>query len=674
MGEVANCLTPPPKPSRPLPPRTPMASRLQSPTSFPLGSNDDQLERAQARAARAASIRRKPSSAAAVATAQENPPPSSDLLHHDQIMDLFHNCIKLASENKINQKNTWDLGLIDHLSEIVRARPEDDDETNFQKASCTLEAGVKIYSMRVDSVHSEAYKVLGGINRAGREEEKETSEDCNHVDTAQGEGLSKKDLERKMSPVSTLESSFDALNVKKFDVAFTVDPLYHQTSAQFDEGGAKGLLLNNLGVYGGCRVLFDSLEAPDKSILTEAQLDKSDLIDLSFVKEHIESMMIHMPVICDISPTLKDILDQFDEENRRPSDAAFPGQMPVIEDNEIGDNQTGLDGNSLPDCGPCNFDNDDHESVVDDMPSVMDPYPTSYQEASGDYMFEDPGIEEKSEKIADFLSLGLGFSSKTNAWAGPDHWKYRKVKGLEPTPVSPGETEIAAKKPKSRKGAPDIDFTKSLDNEMPDIFAPPKNPKSLLLPANRGPCNITLPEDCHYRPESLVKLFVLPDVMCLRRKGTKSSDESREDNTDFLPSSSWDNESMINDQLDDANISSDVEDPGSLLRKPRQVNKIDIQYDKVSKQVDVHALKDTLWNHIQESIQNSEVERREATVSLTHVMHYLPNNCPAASAKDISPHLLFICLLHLANEHCLALHDCPTLDEVDIHIPPSALA
>jgi condensin complex subunit 2 len=29
---------------------------------------------------------------------------------------------------------------------------------------------VKIYSLRVDSVHSEAYKVLGGINRAGRGE------------------------------------------------------------------------------------------------------------------------------------------------------------------------------------------------------------------------------------------------------------------------------------------------------------------------------------------------------------------------------------------------------------------------------------------------------------------------------------------------------------------------
>ena len=40
-----------------------------------------------------------------------------------------------------------------------------------------------------------------------------------------------------------------------------------------------------------------------------------------------------------------------------------------------------------------------------------------------------PDVDERLEKIADLLSLGAGFSSKTNAWAGPEHWKYRKVRG-----------------------------------------------------------------------------------------------------------------------------------------------------------------------------------------------------------------------------------------------------
>lgn len=69
-----------------------------------------------------------------------------------------------------------------------------------------------------------------------------------------------------------------------FPVAFMVDPLYHQTSAQFDEGGTKGLLLNNLGVYGGCWVLFDSFEVPSKCRSSLGRGDTLNLIDLSFVK------------------------------------------------------------------------------------------------------------------------------------------------------------------------------------------------------------------------------------------------------------------------------------------------------------------------------------------------------------------------------------------------------
>lgn len=69
-----------------------------------------------------------------------------------------------------------------------------------------------------------------------------------------------------------------------FSAAFVVDPLYRQTTAKFDEGGAKGLLMNNLGVYGGCRVLFDSQEVPAKCMEGQNRQDISDTIDLSFLR------------------------------------------------------------------------------------------------------------------------------------------------------------------------------------------------------------------------------------------------------------------------------------------------------------------------------------------------------------------------------------------------------
>lgn len=76
-----------------------MASRLQSPPSpFMLGSNNDQLERAQARAARAAAIRRMSIQASNVPTVRGDTE-LDDCLGKQQILELFQNCIKLASEN-----------------------------------------------------------------------------------------------------------------------------------------------------------------------------------------------------------------------------------------------------------------------------------------------------------------------------------------------------------------------------------------------------------------------------------------------------------------------------------------------------------------------------------------------------------------------------------------------
>lgn len=641
----------------------PGATRIQSPTSpFFLGSNDDKLERAQARAARAAKVRRS-----IVALPPRGASDPDNCLGKHQILDLFRNCIKLASENKINQKNTWELNLIDHLTEVIKVDEEDDTETNFQKASCTLEAGVKIYSVRVDSVHSEAYKVLGGMNRAGQENEQDgTVEDAN-VDSGQEGGHSKKEIERKLSPLSTLESSFEALNLKKFDVAFAVDPLYHQTSAQFDEGGAKGLLMNNLGVYGGCRVLFDSLEIPGKCMSCENQNDKSDTIDLSFAREYVEQMVLNMRTKDEISPTLRDIVNQFDEDNRRPSDFYSSGQKSA-ENIDVA-YEVDFDGDAFEKCGTWNDDHDDEANVVDEGPIYADSTNQSYQEENEPFSFEHD-MDDRFEKVDGYLFLSLGFT-KQNAWAGPDHWKYQKAKGLEDDPAAKNAAPVVTKRPRNRKQAEvDIDFTKALDEDTPDVFAPPKNPKSLLLSGNRAPCNIKLPEDCHYQPEDLVKLFLLPNVKCLGGKGRKPrSDESRQQCDDYGPLPSWDDESVFGGQYDDGNVHSDVEDSSTLVSQPRQVNKVEVQYDKTSKQVDVQALKETLWDHIQESPKMYHQGQQEVA-SFSQILASFPTDCKAAATvNEISPHLCFICLLHLANEHGLSIHGNTNLDDLSIRLP-----
>jgi condensin complex subunit 2 len=51
------------------------------------------------------------------------------------------------------------------------------------------------------------------------------------------------------------------LTIKKFDLEFSVDPLFKKTSADFDEGGAQGLLLNHLSVDTDGKIIFDASDA-----------------------------------------------------------------------------------------------------------------------------------------------------------------------------------------------------------------------------------------------------------------------------------------------------------------------------------------------------------------------------------------------------------------------------
>jgi condensin complex subunit 2 len=41
----------------------------------------------------------------------------------------------------------------------------------------------------------------------------------------------------------------------------------------------------------------------------------------------------------------------------------------------------------------------------------------------------------------------------------------------------------------------------------------------------------------------------------------------------------------------------------------------------------------------------------------------------AGATEDISVHMAFICMLHLANEHNLTITDRPGLDDLDISVP-----
>ncbi len=89
-------------------------------------------------------------------------------LDHTQITHIFDTCLKLAAENKITDRNIWALPLIDYLPDIVRAEAVSEGSGfSFQKMSGGLDAGVTIFSKRVDMTWKMAFTSLHGCQPGG---------------------------------------------------------------------------------------------------------------------------------------------------------------------------------------------------------------------------------------------------------------------------------------------------------------------------------------------------------------------------------------------------------------------------------------------------------------------------------------------------------------------------
>ena len=86
------------------------------------------------------------------------------------ILANFEEWMKMATDNKINATNSWNFALIDYFHDMSLLK--EGDGVNFQKASCTLDGCVKIYTSRVDSVATETGKLLSGLADSGNKKSK----------------------------------------------------------------------------------------------------------------------------------------------------------------------------------------------------------------------------------------------------------------------------------------------------------------------------------------------------------------------------------------------------------------------------------------------------------------------------------------------------------------------
>ncbi|KAF8475726.1 condensin complex subunit 2/barren [Kalaharituber pfeilii] len=447
----------------------------------------------------------------------------------------FEEWMKMANDNKINAQNSWNFALIDYFHDMSLLK--EGEGINFQKASCTLDGCVKIYTSRVDSVATETGKLLSGLADSGGSNNKKARDDDEEGgggedDDDNGEGKKKKKRTQRSSE-ATLAKDFSSLQLKKLELEFSVDPLFKKASADFDEGGAKGLLLNHLSIDNKGRIVFDSSddieEVPEEEEENENGEKPSEEIDLGRLRQQFFPDLAKLDELY-VCPSLK---------NFDLGDPSGSLDIPFLKALEEKNDQTSEDSTSPDFSGAGGFDDDDDDFG---LPG-----------ADGTMAFGDGGVVWANETLADaadrFLtpskprsafgdeeeggevgggvpSFGLGNiphqddilsyfdeALKKN-WAGPEHWKIKKIKDTGKPPP--------AARPRKEKEAFEINFMDPVVDVTQDMLLPQSNATIDLPKAQRKSKNRhLLPEDRNFNSRNLIQLFIKPNAHLghLHRRG-----------------------------------------------------------------------------------------------------------------------------------------------------------
>ncbi|KAF1914826.1 condensin complex subunit 2/barren [Ampelomyces quisqualis] len=456
----------------------------------------------------------------------------------------FEEWMKMATDNKINATNSWNFALIDYFHEMSLLK--EGDGVNFQKASCTLDGCVKIYTSRVDSVATDTGKLLSGLaENAGKKRRGDADDaqdpDDDDADDAEGEDGQKKRKKRAArSAEATLAASYSQLTNKKMELEFSVDPLFKKASADFDEGGAKGLLLNHLSIDAKGRIVFDSSDdandatAEENSATPASEDPPAEDVEIDIAglasKYFPDLARLDMQDIC---PSMKEFdLGDVDGSMDLPFLKA-PDDWPHDDNHDADEDEAGnRSGVVLDDENPMGFD-DDYDMPMGgfDLPpetgfgeggeawarvAIQDPQARVHligndgdvEGGAEDGMGEGAqyGLsmaherdQQQQENILSYFDQAL----KKN-WAGPEHWRIQRVKEVG---------KVAPVTERKKKELFVIDFAAPMTQATADLLYTPATSKSTItLPKAqwKSKTRNLLPDDKHFSSKQLLRLFLKP--------------------------------------------------------------------------------------------------------------------------------------------------------------------
>merc|ERR1719239_48841 len=453
-------------------------------------------------------------------------------LSHAQLAEHYQHCLKLSAENKVSQKNAFNLQLIDWMAQAIgkKSKSASDggvDINDFQIAAGTLDASTKIYGFRVDVVYNDTFKLASGLTQSSKQKADE-SLDGSNVEGEEGaaadgeEGLNNQEGVKKRKRIkksATVEKNLKNINIGKMELEFDVDPLFKKTTSQFDAAGGGGnQFLASLRLRDDASALMMDSDTilETRSAVTPAKKAGSTRVPL--IPRNLQDFQVCSEQLRDLS-----FINWTLEEEDRLNQSITASQEGRDQEEFTSNQENAFDAFAVPE--PVD-DFQGAEGMVDHDMEDFDELAEVSERAQGHGAArEAPGFTANLQmSTADMLSIlttaPLEYSyfdhGKLGAWAGPKHWKFKAL-ARATAELEEGVAKSGRKKKQLEHiGYDDFEsFNKSDLAKISALLKSPKKSVKLIDKTMKGwnRERSTLPEDLHYSGHELVRLKHVEKIM-----------------------------------------------------------------------------------------------------------------------------------------------------------------
>lgn len=583
------------------------------------------------------------------------------------LAEHYANCIRLANENKITTKNAFSLHLIDHLSEVLDFK---NGKTDFQSASCTLDASAKIYAHRVDRIHSEAFAIAGGLGAISKPKKSEDKENEDPQKEVEAEATKKAP---KGKSGSTLVRNPKTITSEKVETVKCVDVLLESIRANKVEGTTDSFFLSNMCFRNDTGELLS-----DFSPMAEPDATWYNLVKTP--RDLLQNILHNRMGICPDDGLCHLWNSHLGVEQQRCSDTLECSDVRV-------NDTTGPDLISEP-AGEMMPSFCDNEDIRDCGDAVLHDDDDFYEDCPPEKLTR----LDNSPDVTRFLAPVPGDYSYftkplSSAPAGPEFWRLRLANRGKPTVPEKGRR-------KAEKVVPLLDIDQLVSD--PAFFTRPAREsvlnKSTL--ASWKASRFLLPQDWYGGSLDLGS-FILSKERKLTKIATTCSPEVTEAPGDFGYEANDDN--FCPDVNEDSNMSIEeaaaaqsvavVEDEEVAPFPDFTTNvsfvpktaKPQIQFSRVIKRFDMGQMKRAMWETLTSGIESQENmdTDSEAAVSpsggkrrtFSGMYKDLPAKLNSLNRENISIPVAFCAVLHLAAEKGIYLFGREDFSDVDIKLP-----